>query len=332
MMKRLTVLIALAAMAWSGFWLAGYWGLSKGIPAWFEARQNDGWVAEYDDLSLRGFPSRLDSTLTNVTLADPDTSVAWDAPFFQIFALTYRPHHVIAVWPNTQTISTPTEKLTVNTTDMRASLIFEPGTDLTLARSNLAIDGLAISSSQGWELLANAVNIAMHRQDDNPARYRLAFQADEFAPTPVLNLPADLDLPRSFSSFQADLTAEFSRPWDRSAIEQDRPQPVALDLTLAEVIWGDLELNAAGAVTIDRFGVPTGEITIRAVNWRDILQVARQSEQVPASVVDTVEQALGFIAGLSGNADTLDIPLTFKRGATHLGPLPIGPAPKIVLR
>ncbi|MBO9474480.1 DUF2125 domain-containing protein [Shimia sp. R10_1] len=332
MMKRLIGLIALAAMAWSGFWLAGYWGVSKGVPAWFEARQSDGWVAEYENLSVRGFPSRLDSTLTNLSLADPDTSIAWDAPFFQFFALTYRPHHVIAVWPNTQTVSTPEEKLTVSTADMRASLVLTPGTDLTLERSNLAIEGLAIQSSTDWELRASAVKLAMHRQEDSPARYRLAFQADDLAPTSLLNLPDEIDLPRSFSSFQADLTAEFTRPWDRTAIEQDRPQPIALDLTLAEIIWGDLELNAAGSVTIDDIGIPTGEVTIRAVNWRDMLAVARQSEHVPTSIVDTLEQALGFVAGLSGNANTLDIPLTFKRGTTHFGPLPIGPAPRIVLQ
>lgn len=332
MMKRLTVLIGIAAMAWSGFWLAGYWGLSKGIPAWFEARQNDGWVAEYEELSVRGYPSRLDSTLTGLSLADPRTGVAWDAPFLQFFALTYRPHHLIAVWPNTQAVSTPQEKLTINTTDMRASLVLDPGTDLTLARSNLAIEGLAISSSQDWELFASAVKLAMHRQEDVPASYRIALQADDLAPKAMLNLPDDFDLPRSFSSFRADLSAEFTRPWDRSTIEQDRPQPVAIDLTLAEIIWGDLELNAAGAVTIDDFGYPTGEITIRAVNWREILDVARQSEKFPKSVVDTVEQALTFVSGLSGNSNTLDIPLNFKGGATLLGPLPIGPAPKIILR
>lgn len=331
-MKRLAYLIVIAAMAWSGFWLAGYWGLSRALPAWFDARQNEGWVAEYEDLSVTGFPSRLDSTFTNLSLADPDTGVAWDAPFFQLFALTYRPHHVIAVWPNSQSLATPNQRLDITTGDMRASLVLDPGTDLTLARSNLAIDALGITSSADWTLSADAVKLAMHRSDTTPTQYRLALQADGLTPPVGFELPDGLTLPRSFTRFQADLTAEFDRPWDRSAIEDTRPQPVMLDLTLAEIIWGDLELNAAGRVTLDTLGSPTGEITIRAVNWRDILDVARRSGQLPDSAIDLTEQALSLLAQLSGNENTLDIPLSFAGGRTKLGPLPIGPAPRLVLR
>ncbi len=332
MMKFLFRLSLLAALAWSGFWVFGYVTLSAALPAWFEDRRADGWVAEYDELSVRGFPSRLDSTFSDITLADPRTGVAWNAPFFQLFALTYKPNHVIAVWPNAQTFAIPTEKLAITSGDMRASLVLDPGIDLALDRSNLAIEALGISSTADWKLSADAVKLAMHRQEGSDSTYRLAFQADGLTPPAGFDLPDSLDLPRSFSSFRADLTAEFDRPWDRTAIEEARPQPVALDLTLAEIVWGDLELNAAGSVTIDSTGYPTGTVTIRAVNWRDILDVARHSGQIPVGVIDTVEQALGFIAQLAGNANELDIPLSFSGGATKLGPLPIGPAPRIFLR
>jgi len=332
MMKLLFRLIVLAALGWAGFWLFGYMALSSALPEWFEDRRAEGWVAEYDDLSVSGFPSRLDSTFENLTLADPQTGVAWEAPFFNMHALTYRPHHVIAVWPDSQTLAIPDEKLTVTTGDMRASLVLDPGTDLTLSRTNVAIENIAITSSADWQMAAGGVNLAMHRDEKDASTYRLAFKANALTPPAGFALPDGVDLPRNFSSFRADLTATFDRPWDRTALEQSRPQPTALDLTLAEIIWGDLQLHAAGKVTIDTAGYPTGDITIRAVNWRDILNVARHSDQFPVSVIDTVEQALGFIAQLSGNANELDIPLTFAGGATKLGPLPVGPAPRIFLR
>ncbi|WP_299425361.1 DUF2125 domain-containing protein [uncultured Shimia sp.] len=331
-MRLLTLLVLLAALAWSGFWLVGYGALTAAMPKWFEDRRAEGWVAEYDDLSVSGFPSRLDSTFENLTLADPQTGVAWDAPFFNLHALTYRPNHVIAVWPNSQTLAIPGEKLSVTTGDMRASLVLDPGTDLTLNRANVAIENLGVTSTANWQLAASGVNLAMHRDSADTRAYRLAFKADDLTPPAGYALPNGIDLPRSFSSFRADLTATFDRLWDRTAIEHARPQPVSLDLTLAEVIWGDLQLHAAGKVSIDASGYPTGEVTIRAVNWRDILNVARHSGHLPVSVLDTVEQALGFIAQLSGNAKELDIPLTFSNGATKLGPLPIGPAPRIFLR
>lgn len=332
MMRLLTLLVLLASLGWSGFWLAGYWALTTALPIWFEDRRAEGWVAEYDDLSVSGFPSRLDSTFESLTLADPQTGVAWGAPFFNVHALTYRPNHMIAVWPDNQTLAIPGEKLTITTGDMRASLVLDPGTDLPLNRTNIAIESLGVTSSANWQMAASAVNLAMHRDESDADTYRLAFKADDLTPPLGFALPDGLDLPRSFSSFRADLTATFDRSWDRTAIEHSGPQPTALDLTLAEIIWGDLKLHAAGKVTIDQSGSPTGEVTIRTVNWRDILNIARHSGQFPPSVIDTVEQALGFIAQLSGNANELDIPLTFANGATKLGPLPIGPAPRIFLR
>ncbi len=332
MMKLLALVIALAAMAWSGIWLAGYWGATAGIAAWFEARQTDGWVAEYQDLSVRGFPSRLDTTLTGLTLADPQTGVAWETPFFQFFALTYKPHHLIAVWPHTQTLSIPTQKLTLQSTDMRASMIVEPGPTLPLERANLAVEQLEISSTANWKMAAAALNLAVQKLPDAPASYQLALQAEDLTPPAGFALTSDIDLPRTLSHVRVDMTASFERPWDITAIEQNRPQPTAIELKGAEIVWGNLELHAAGAVTVAASGALIGDITIRAVNWRDILDVARQSDQLPEALLNTAEQALDFIAKLSGNTNELDIPLTFKGGATRLGPVTIGPAPRLILR
>lgn len=331
-MKRLTMLIVVAAMGWSGFWLAGYWGISKAFEAWFDARRAEGWVAEYDDLSIRGYPNRLDTTFSNLTLADPSTGVAWDVPFFQLFALSYKPNHVIAVWPHQQTLAAPNQKLTLKTEDMRASLVLRPGTALALERANLSIQALDLSSTADWQLSASTLDLAMHLMPDTSASYRLALRANDLAPPAAFQLPAGSNLPRAFKSFQADLEASFDRPWDRSAIETDRPQPVALDLKTAEIVWGDLQLSAAGAVQIDASGYPTGSLTIRAVNWREMIKIARASGQVSPAMLNTLEQALTFVSRLSGNKKRLEIPLTFGGGATRIGPLRIGPAPRIILR
>ncbi|MGR3713300.1 MAG: DUF2125 domain-containing protein [Shimia sp.] len=338
MLKFMIRLAVLAALIWGGMWIAGSYGARTGFAAWFEDRRADGWVAEYDDLAVRGFPNRIDTTFTNITLADPETGVAWNAPFFQLFALTYKPHHLIAVWPNAQTLAVPTEKLSLDTASMRASLVLRAGDDLALERSNLDIENLTLTSTADWAMTAKGIDLALSRlpaPDDSDApsnTYRLALRAEDLAPPASLHLPDGVDLPRSFEVFQADIEAEFDRPWDRFAIEQARPQPTSLTLKLADIVWGDLKLHAAGAVTIDAQGSPTGDVTIRLVNWRDMLAVARESGTVAPAVLDTMEQALGFVAGLSGNSNAIDIPLKFSGGTTRLGPIPIGPAPLIRLR
>ena len=335
-MKWMARALVLIALIWGGFWLAGSYGAKTGFTAWFEDRRADGWVAEYDDLSVSGFPNRIDTTFTNITLADPETGVAWEAPFFQLFALTYKPHHLIAVWPNEQTLAVPTEKLSLKSEDMRASLVLEPGTDLALDRINIDIDKLAVTSSLDWTLTAAGIDLALLRQpspDATPnAAYRLALRATDLAPPAAFLIPSEIDLPRTFEVFQADLEATFDRPWDLSAIEDSRPQPTKLDLKRADIVWGDIKFNAAGQVSVDSLGYPTGDITIRLVNWKDMIAVARESDRISPAVIDAAEQALTFVAGLSGNRNQLDIPLTFKGGTTRFGPIPLGPAPRLILR
>jgi len=55
------------------------------------------------------------------------------------------------------------------------------------------------------------------------------------------------------------------------------------------------------------------------------------SGAIDANSAATVELGLGLLASTSGNAEALDATLSFSRGRTFLGPIPIGPSPEIRL-
>ena len=331
-MKRLVIFILIAALGWSAYWFIGATGAKSGFEAWFQAREAEGWQAETSDITVSGYPNRFDTTFTDIALADPDTGVSWIAPFFQLFALSYQPNHLIAIWPNDQLLAFPDQKVAISSTGMKASLVLGAATSLPLERSNFAAEGLSLKSTARWQLTAESLNLALHRQENDDATYRFALTSTGFAPPVSYKLPSGQSLPRTLRTVQADILAGFDRPWDRAALEDARPQPTWIDIKLAEIAWGDLELHAAGKVTVDNTGYPTGEITIRATNWREIIAIARASGQVNTSLLDAIEQGLELLAGLSGNSKTLDIPLNFKNGATRIGPVGIAPAPRLVLR
>ena len=111
-----------------------------------------------------------------------------------------------------------------------------------------------------------------------------------------------------------------------------RPQPRKINLRLAEARWGQLELQAAGEVTVDAAGIPEGEITIKARNWRDILKLAVETGAIPEGFAGSLEDGLSLMSQLAGNPKTLDIPLGLRGGRVLFGPVPIGPAPRLVLR
>lgn len=341
-MKRLLIVILIAASGWSGYWFVGAMAAKSGFDSWFSTRQAEGWQAEASDISLAGFPNRFDATFTNIALADPDTGVAWSAPFFQLLSLSYRPSHLIAIWPHDQSLAFPDQKVAISSTDMKASLVLGSSALLPLERGNFAASALQLVSDAGWALSADKLHLALHAQPDaatgaDPeaqAVYRFAMNADGFAPSgaAVAQLSNGPPLPHRFKSVQADLVAGFSRAWDRRALEQARPQPVWIELKKAEIIWGDLELHAAGRVTVTAAGDPVGAITLRATNWRQTVEILRASGQIPPAMLDAMVSGLELLSGLSGNPRTLDIPVNFKNGATRIGPVAIAPAPRLILR
>ena len=333
-MRALLTLIVIATLGWSGYWFVGQRGLEQAFGQWFDTRRAEGWVAETSDLSVLGFPNRFDTSFDDLALADPDTGLAWEAPFFQILTLSYRPNHVIAVWPDDQIIATPQDKFRVQSTDMRASLVIAPNTALAPERATLTAEFLRVAplARPDDTTALTALTLAAERNDG--ASYRLGLSAEGLSPSTPWRARLDPKntLPAQLAGLRADMTVSFDKPWDRTAIEDARPQPTHIKLDLADAAWGQLQLQAAGEVSVDAAGQPTGEITIKARNWRDILDLAVASGAVPESLAKTLESGLSMMAQMAGNQQTLDIPLGFRNGRVMLGPIPLGPAPVLHLR
>ena len=331
-MKRMLVVILVCCVAYSAYWVVGSRGAQSGIAAWFKDRRGEGWQAEYADLTLRGFPNRFDSTLTAPVLADPDSGLMWQAPFLQLFALSYRPNHVIAVWPNSQRFATPTQTYDITSSDMRASLVLLPETNLPLDRVRFVSDTIEITSDSGARTALGGVQMAISRVQTTTQTYRFTVNADGLVPPLPAGLAVNTPLPDHLDTLRGDITVAFSRPWDITAISASRPQPTHIDLKLAEAKWGGLELQFAGTLDVDAAGQPSGKITVKARNWRDIVQLAVGLGWLPSGLAKRLEQGLSLASGLSGNAETLDIPLSFGGGLVSLGPIPIGPSPVLRLR
>lgn len=334
-MRFLLALILAAAGMWSVYWFFGANRSQAAFETWFEERRNDGWLADYSDLSVQGFPNRFDATFRDISLADPGTGLAWRAPVFQILALSYKPHHVIAVWPQEQLLATPLGKYALASKDMRASLVLQPDSQLALERSTLtAADFVATPSGPQGPVRIEAFSLAIERVEAGASTYRLGVAADGVQPAVSIARMIDPKgtLPDTLDALNADLTVTFDKPWNRSAIEEARPQPREIRIRLVQARWGQLELQLAGRVSVDMAGLPDGRITVKARNWRDILKLAMASGAIPQGLGSTLEDALGLISGLSGNPETLDIPLDFRNGRMLLGPVPLGPAPVLAIR
>ncbi|WP_323767167.1 DUF2125 domain-containing protein [Marinovum sp.] len=328
MMKRLVLVILLAALAWSGYWLWGKQSLLAGYQRWFAERRAEGWQAGYAEMVVRGFPNRHDTTWTDLEIADPESGLGWQAPFFQLFLLSYNRHHAIAAWPREQMIVTPDGPLRVTSEQMQASLVTE-GDDHALTRGNLVADVLNVTGPEGATTALAQLRLAGTRVD--AASYDLAMTAEGLALPRGLVSATGGALPQTFSQARIAAQLGFDAPWTLAAAEA-RPQPTRIAVSEAALEWGPMALRLTGDLEIDGEGRASGEVHVQARNWQEMLTVARASGQVAEVLADGIEAALTLMAGLSGGQGSLDLALRLDAGAIWLGPIPIGEAPRIRLR
>ncbi|MDA7423190.1 DUF2125 domain-containing protein [Thalassococcus lentus] len=318
-MKRLTFAIVAAALIWAGWWFFASQRLTTQTENWFEDRQAEGWQAQYGDLTLGGFPNRLDMTFTDLNLADPDSGLAWQAPFFQVFQIVYNNGHQIFAWPDAQQISTPTGQYDISSEGLRASLVRDGA---LIQRANLEAPVLNVKGPSRTIALAG-LTAGLSEVPEASNTYRIALNANAVAGPSSAYVPT----PDQIDGLKLQAEVSFDKALATSALETTRPQPTRIDLRLAEYSIEGLELKLAGVLDIDPRGQATGELTVRAVNWREMLALAGQSQSLPEGLISTLEQAFGLLSQLAGNGRTIDITVRFERGQMSVGLIPLGPAP-----
>ena len=169
-MRRLLAIVILAALGWSGWW---WWHASMreaAVNDWLAERRAAGWVAEAAEVRVTGYPNRIDTVVTGLELADPEQGWSWSAPEFQFLSLSYRPHHIIAVWPGEQVVGTPYDTLRLSAEVLRGSVVFEPSPRLALDRATIEIGGLSIASELGWTMtIGKAVLATRQAAEGSPS-------------------------------------------------------------------------------------------------------------------------------------------------------------------
>lgn len=335
-MRILLAIVVLAALAWSGYW---FWNASlreRLLTDWLAERRAAGWVAEVDDLRVTGYPNRVDTIATGLTLANPEAGWSWAAQAFEILSLSYRPHHIIAVLPGTQTVSTPVDTVAVESELLRGSVIFVPDTRLVLDSSTFEMTDLRLSSESGWQARIGRALLSIRRSTDPEASFAhdLSFDAGEVAPPAALTEQAGTDrvLPAAIGSLALEAVLDFDRAWDRAAVEGATPVLEAVDIQDVSLDWGPVDIRGQGALTADTQGFAQGTLDIRARNWRALFDVAESSGALRGGLAGTLRAGLDLYARLAGDGDSLELPLRFEDGRAYLGPLPVGPAPRLVQR
>jgi hypothetical protein len=315
-MRILFGLVLAAAIAWGGWWFVASRAAEAALTNWLEARSEageTGWRVHHEGIALAGFPNRIDFQISRPRIEWPGHGVSWSAPFLQIFALSYRPHHQIIVWPGEQLLTVAGEQLSVSTDDMRASITFIPKASPELDRGAMVAKSPRVESARGLRAAAGTLRLATRPGAARPLARDLALEVTDLS----VSAPA-MPMPSPSGTLHVEMTATLDRPLDGAALAGAPPRVRAIDITSAYLRWGPLRLDASGQVERDATGGLVGEVALSSDNWPAALALLGATGIMAG-------RDLALLKSLTESDPTLMFDI--RGGALWLGPLRLATLP-----
>ncbi|NNF24090.1 MAG: DUF2125 domain-containing protein [Rhodobacteraceae bacterium] len=330
-MRKLLGLLLFTAAAWCVYWFTAATYVGRGAEDWRQARLAEGWTARWSGPQTAGFPAQFSTVLRDIRLAAPGGAYAWTAPSVQIEVPSYKPTAANAIWPGTQALVLGGAEIGVKARRLETGVALSPRPSLPLEAITLVADDLGLSGP-GWRATLAEGSVTTRQTPGQPLAHDLSLRLEGLAlPEDVIRLidPTGAQ-PGAISRVDAKLTAAFDRPLDRSALENTPPMVTMLEISDFAAQWGDIGLKARGMASIDAGGIPDGRFDLRVENWRAVFAIAKAQGLVAEGFEETALRALEGLAGLTGDPADIDAPLSFQNGFMSLGPVPLGPAPRLL--
>jgi hypothetical protein len=324
-MRAIIWAVAILGALWCGYWFVGARAIERGVGA-AVAQANAQGLAVAGEAGVAGFPNRFDLTMTAPAFGDPVRGIRWTAPFAQIFAMTWKPWHVIAVVANDQTLDLPGQSLGIRTEDLRASLVSRPAPALPLDRIAVSATALDIVSTAGWGLAADVAEV--HTRPDAALPHGHQFALDVRNLAPRLPALAATGLPDSIPTIAVTGAMGFSAPIDRHA-GATNPRPTALRIDAGRIDWGPLQLTAEGQIAPGADGLAEGRIELSITGWREAIPLAVAAGLFSEQAATLTTNLLAALARQAGDENVLRLPLVYENGVGMFGPIPLGPAPRL---
>ena len=319
-MKALLAVVLVLAALYAGYWLVTVRALDAGLDRAITLAEDRGWQVEIAERETHGFPSRFDVTARDVTVTSPSGRLIWKSPVVQTAALSYAPNRVIATLPPAQTVEAGSQRIAVGSDGLRASLRLAASTDLGMANTTVEARRLDLASDAGWRLRGGTALAALRLADGTESDYDLHVDLADLS----LEIPG-VDLPRS-GVLTFDGTVVTDRPLDRQALAR----PVLLERLVIDALSleaGPVGLQVSGTLDIDAAGFPVGELTLETRDWRESVPILVDLGLVSGRMEEMLQTALRFLA--PDATQPLQLPLVFSDGRMAIGPVPLGPAPRL---
>ena len=323
-MRAMLWTVILAFAAWSGWWWFASSTAKTAAEEIFVAARAEGYAAGHGGIAVAGYPNRVDLSVTRPEFATPSGEWGWKADFVQLFALTYKPWHVIAAFAPEQQITTPFGQVALQAGKLQSSLVLVPGADLVLDRSQLVGEALSLRGGFG-EIGAQSFNLATRQAIAAVNGHDLGLDIQGIALPPGVGaaLPA-ADFPPGQAALHLEAEAVFDGPIDRHVAER-HPRLTQLSFRNTALSWGSSRLGLSGSLIPDTQGRAQGQLTLEISGGAELLGAAAAL----GLISEEMQRRLEMVTMGLRDGQPMTLPLTFAGGKVRLGPLPLTDAPML---
>jgi len=323
-MGRLTFWVILLIALFSGYWFVAAQATQSAVQNAISDARNDGWQIDTGDLTVTGFPGAFDVQIADPGLVSPDGQISWSGPALHATAPSLSPTRLSLIFPQTQTLRLPGQTIHIETTRLVARAATRLNMAFDFEAASLAIVEAIIRSDAGWQVALASADAGLAAVEGELATYAVDIALVDLA------LPASLMRELASDSRLISLTADakvtLDRALDRFVSNGPPPALTRIDLASFSLIWGDVLVNAKGALDIDIAGVPEGRIVLKSAQWQAMLDILVAAGLLDADIAPTLSNVAKTMAGGDG---VLELPITFRGGFMSMGLLPLGPAPRL---
>ena len=332
-MRKLIVLVVVLATLYGGYWFVGRSQIQSRLTDAIVQVDAGEMNVTFTSLATRGFPSRFDTTVTDLVVEDPIAGVRWETPIFQLLALAYQPNNVRAYFPEEQVFVVDGDHYTLFTDEMVASGRVSASAALAVQQAELELLNPRLRTDDGAELALARLFAAMRLTPETTQSYDVFFEARSIVlPENIRKLidPQNLQ-PPIIQSLRLDSDLTLSEPIELNSADADADAELLSITTLSikelALAWGDMSVSVIGDVSPDEVGVLDGSITITARNWQQAVDLAVASGVLEDDRIFLVTEIANNFDETPHITDTLTVTLSIVNGEMALGGFALGPAP-----
>ena len=322
------VALALAVAAWSGFWVWARGQAQTRMDAAVQAMNQAGWQLTWKERRVGGYPFRMDITLTDVRVREPS---GWglEAPRIEGEAFMHAITHWLIAAPDGLTFVRPQGgAVAVNGRLIRASL-----THLQSDPPSFSFEGvkLTFAPAPGAQpfALSSADRVEFHLRagpDDEGGVFARLDNGKARLSGLFARVAGDKPISIVWNSTLSKMSAFAGPDWPQ-AVRHWVDAGGSMTVRQASVTAGEALLSSkSGSLDVDRDGRLRGVLDVslrqapRALDAMGAEGVIAPEAAQAASAVAEARQGTGGVAQAT---------LHFQAGRTTLGPVALGPAPKI---